>query len=401
MINNHSSYANTKEVLYTLICRYQPIARSDVANIAGLTRASVSNIVKEFLELGLVEESDKVGKNVGRKKILLKVNEQNAHVIGIDVGRRNIVATIYNAGGKMLKTERSSFPYVKTLRENVNDTKKLLDKLLIWAHLKKIQIDAIGIGVPGPVDPKNGIVYSAPHFRKNETVNIKKIMEETYKIPTFVERDANAAALGEQWFGIGKKHDSFVYLLLVEGIGAGMIVDGNLYRGSHELAGKVGKFVFPKIGDSGEICILEEFGSEISALNIAEENAKKTRMGYLNSIMQKRPLNIDDLINGFKAKDPVAIKVVDVMTYYTAITVSNLVLLVDPNLIVIGGDFIKVGSHFVEQVQEKAKKILGERPLADLKESPIYDLSISLGAATRAISEVVSMKLTGLKGKRF
>jgi len=185
--------------------------------------------------------------------------------------------------------------------------------------------------------------------------------------------------------------------LLVEGIGAGMIMDGRLYRGAHELAGKVGRSVFPKIGNDGRIRTLEELGSEISALNIAEENAKKVRNGYLNDVMQKRQLNIDDLIDGFKAKDPVAIKVVDVMIYYTAIAVSNLVLFVDPNLIVIGGDFIKVGPHFVEQVREKVKKILGERPLADLKESPIYDLSISLGAATRAISEIVSMKLKRLK----
>lgn len=397
MFNVHSSYANTKEILYTLICRYQPIARSDLADIAGLTRASVSNIVKEFLKLGLVKESDKVGKKVGRKKVLLKVNDQNTYVIGVDIERRNIVATIYNAGGKRLKTEKSSSPSVKTLHENVKDTKKLLDRLLARAHLKNIKISAIGIGVPGPVDPKNGIVYSAPHFRENETLNIKKIMEKTYKIPTFVERDANAAAMGEQWFGVGKRHDSFVYLLLVEGIGAGMIMDGRLYRGAHELAGKVGRSVFPKIGNDGGIRTLEELGSEISALNIAEENAKKVRNGYLNDIMQKRQLNIDDLIDGFKAKDPVAIKVMDVMIYYTAIAVSNLVLFVDPNLIVIGGDLIKVGPHFVEQVREKVKKILGERPLADLKESPIYDLSISLGAATRAISEIVSMKLKRLK----
>ena len=393
MINNHSSYANTKEVLYTLICRYQPIARSDIANIAGLTRASVSNIVKEFLTLDLVKESDKVGENVGRKKVLLKINEQNTHVIGVGIGRRNIVSTIYDAGGKRLKTEKSSSPHVKSLHENIKDAKKLLNKLLAWAHSKKIKIDAIGIGVPGPVDPQNGIVYSAPHFRKNETVNIKKIMEKTYEIPTFVERDANAAALGEQWFGIGKKHDSFVYLLLVEGIGAGMIVNGHLYRGSHELAGKVGRFVFPKIGDGGEIYVLEEFGSEISALTIAEKSVKKTQTGYLNNIMQKRSLNIDDLIDGFKAKDPVAVKVVDTMTYYTAIAVSNLVLFVDPKLIVIGGDFTKVGSHFVDEIREKVKKILGERPLPDLRGSPIYDLSISLGAATRAIAEVISQKL--------
>ncbi len=393
MINSHSSYVNTKEILYSLICRYQPISRSDIADIAGLTRASVSNIVKQFLEVGLVVESDKIGGNVGRKKVLLRVNEQSIHVIGVDVGRRNITSTIYNAGGKILRTERCSFSCAKGLHENIEDAKKILNKLLTWANVKGIEIDAIGIGVPGPVDHNNGIVYSAPHFQKSEIINIKKILEKTYKIPTFVERDANAAALGEQCFGIGKKYNSFIYLLLVEGIGAGMIIDGYLYRGSHGLAGKVGRFVFPKIGDGGEIHILEEFGSEISALNIAEENAKKIRTGYLNNIIKKRLLNINDLIDAFKKKDPVAIEVVNIMAYHTAIAVSNLVLFADPKLIILGGDFINVGPYFVNEVREKVKKILGKRPLPDLRESPIYDLAISLGAATRAISEVVSQKL--------
>ncbi len=393
MLRFRSSYVETKKALYTLVHRYQPIARSDIADIAGLTRASVSNIVKEFLRLGLVEESDKTGNGVGRKKILLRINDKSIHVIGIDIGRRNIVASIYNAGGKILRTEKRTFPDVRTLSENARDTKDILGRMLAWANSKKIRIDAIGIGVPGPVDPEKGIVRSAPHFRKSEIIDLKGEIENSYKIPTFVEKDVNAAALGEQWFGIGKRYDSFVYLLVVEGMGAGMIVDGHLYRGVHGLAGKIGRFVFPKVDNGEKICILEEFGSEISTLKIAEENAKKSGEGFLYTTMQKRQLNIDDLIEGFKTGDPAALEAVDSMVFYTAITVVNLALFLDPELIIIGGDLAGISPHFVEWVRERVRNILNGHPLPKLRVSPIYDVSISLGAATRAISEAATRKI--------
>ncbi|MCD6238955.1 MAG: hypothetical protein DRP50_03585 [Thermotoga sp.] len=394
MLNIRSSYVKTKEILYTLIHRYQPVARSDLADISGLTRASVSNIVKEFLQLGLVQESDKKGVGIGRKKVLLKINPKSIHVIGVDIGRRNIVATVYNAGGKILRTERLFSPSIKTLHESVEDVKRILSRILTWTHSKEIHIDAIGIGIPGPVDPEKGIVHSA-HFRGNEIVNLKESIEISCKIPTFVEKDVNAAALGEQWFGDGKKHDSFVYLLVVEGIGAGMIIDGHLYRGVHDLAGKVGRFVFPAIEENGKrIFIFEEFGSEISALKFAEENAIKSKNGYLYTTMQKRQLSIGDLIDGFREKDPAAIEAVDSMAYYTAITVANLVFFADPDLIVIGGDFAGISPRFIQQVREEVETILNGHPLPELRASPIHDISISLGAATRAISEVASKKLS-------
>jgi len=108
--------------------------------------------------------------------------------------------------------------------------------------------------------------------------------------------------------------------------------------------------------------MLEEFGSEISALNIAEDSARKREKGWLYSVLLKRSLGISDLIEGYRRKDTSAIKAVETMTYYAAITVSNLVLLMDPELIIIGGDFVKVHSGFVKDVHTRIKKILEGRP---------------------------------------
>ncbi|MBO8165781.1 MAG: ROK family protein [Kosmotoga sp.] len=392
MYNSREASLQTKRRLYALLQRYQPIARSDLATISGLTRAAVSNIVKEFINIGLVEETDKAGTGIGRKKVLLRIREEAINLIGVDLGRKEIVARVYNAGGKVLKSEKLSFTMVRSLHENVMDTKKLLKNLLSWAQVEGITIDAVGIGVPGPVDTEKGIVHSAPHFKGSETIKIKELVEKDFAIPTFVERDVNAAALGEHWFGEGRHNNSFIYLLVVEGIGAGIIINEQLYRGAHELAGKVGRFVFPAADDNEKLCMLEEFGSEISALNIAEDSARKREKGWLYSVLLKRSLGISDLIEGYRRKDTSAIKAVETMTYYAAITVSNLVLLMDPELIIIGGDFVKVHSGFVKDVHTRIKKILEGRPLPELKASSIHDISISLGAATRALSEIITQK---------
>jgi len=223
MYNSREASLQTKRRLYALLQRYQPIARSDLATISGLTRAAVSNIVKEFINIGLVEETDKAGTGIGRKKVLLRIREEAINLIGVDLGRKEIVARVYNAGGKVLKSEKLSFTMVRSLHENVMDTKKLLKNLLSWAQVEGITIDAVGIGVPGPVDTEKGIVHSAPHFKGSETIKIKELVEKDFAIPTFVERDVNAAALGEHWFGEGRHNNSFIYLLVVEGIGAGIM----------------------------------------------------------------------------------------------------------------------------------------------------------------------------------
>lgn len=390
-MTNSFWHGTTKERLFMLLYRHQPIARSDLADLAGLTRPAVSNIVGEFLNKGLVFETHKRAEGVGRKKILLEINPKRCHAIGVDLGRRNVGACIFDLGGQILQKKSISFSNVKTLHENVGSMGSLLEELFIWSERRGITIDAVGIGVPGPVDPERGVSYSAPHFLSEETLNLKEIVETRFGVPTYVERDANAAALGELWFGEGRHCDSFVYLLVVEGIGSGLILSGSLYRGVHGLAGKLGKFVFPKLRNGEKVMLFEELGSEISALKTAEERASESE--YLGKIVKQRKLNLKDLSNAARMGDPLVEEIVSKMEYYTALSVANIILFIDPRLIILGGDFVGIKEGFVENVRNHVSRILGDRPLPEIKPSPIYDMAISKGAAARAFMESVSVIL--------
>ena len=137
-------------------------------------------------------------------------------------------------------------------------------------------------------------------------------------------------------------------------------------------------------------------GSELSALKVAEEYAQKDKNGYLYKVLQQRPLHIDDILQAVREGDLTAMQVVDVMVHYASIAVANLVFLLDPKLIIISGDFIGIPTNFVGKLSEKVKKMLPDRPLPKLIGSHLYDLSISLGAATRALSETVSTKIRNI-----
>jgi len=389
---NKGSLVDSKEELFSLICRYQPIARSDIAEIVGLTRASVSNMTKQLIALRLIKESKKVGNGIGRKKVLLEVRDDGIYTVGINIGRRGIFVGLYNAAGRNLWKEARSYTKIHPLEDYLSEVKEITNNLIAWATERSIKVDAIGIGIPGPVDSERGI-YRASHFLKYEVVNIKDIMESEFDIPTYVERDVNAAVLGERFFGAGRRCETFAYLLIVEGIGAGTVLDGHLYRGAHGLAGKIGRFIFPREDDKESTLSLEEMGSELSALKIAEEYAQKHKRGYLHRISQERPLHIEDILQAAREKDPAAMQVIDVMVHYASIAVANLIFLLDPKLIIISGDLIGIPTNFVEKVNKKVKKMLPDRPLPKLIGSHLYDLSISLGAATRALSETVSLKI--------
>lgn len=393
MITTKSFKSNTPTDLFIMLQRFQPVARADLATISGLTRAAVTNSVKSLLNIGAIREIGKKSNGVGRKKIQLRVKEDFFHVIGTDLGRRHISVSLYNLAGDLLNKETKVFDDVRTLQENLKCAKETIKDMLGYARKNMIEVEGIGIGVPGPVDPDKGVVTCAPHYKDSETVDIKESIEKATGIPVFVERDANAAAIGEQLFGIAKKYDSFVYLLVVEGIGAGIVINSNLYRGVNGLAGKVGRFVFPNL-DNGGVFSLEDYGSEISALTMAEESASRLKEGKLFDLLKTKKPGISDLIDAFKDGDKAALEVVERMSYYTAIAVSNIILFIDPSLVIIGGDFVEVSDGFVDSIKNKMRDILSNRSLPELVASPIYDKSIALGAATRTMIELVMRKIS-------
>jgi len=212
------------------------MSRADIADITGLTRTTVGNIVKDFIKQGFVEEKRTVGSGVGRKRVLLDIVPSFVHVIGLGISRDRIEGCITNAKGKLLHRE----VLVLGPRNGVGKIFDLIDKLLTISSRNSWDVKAIGIGVPGPLDIEKGIVIKPPKFSSFQNVNLVELLTKKYGIDTWIENDADMAAWGEKCYGEGRALEDFIYIHTCEGIGAGIVINNELYHGKLGYSGEIG-----------------------------------------------------------------------------------------------------------------------------------------------------------------
>lgn len=168
------------------------------------------------------------------------------YYIGLDIGGTKIAVVLSNNDSEILYKEK--FATKKSFEENLEIIINLINKII---NEFNYEIKAIGISAGGPLDSEKGIFISPPHLHSWHGVNIKKILENEFNIPTFLENDANACALAEYHFGNGKNSTNFVFLTFGTGLGAGFIFNGSLYRGSNYQAGEIGHI---RISKEGPLC---------------------------------------------------------------------------------------------------------------------------------------------------
>lgn len=262
------------------------------------------------------------------------------YIIGIDLGATKIYTAIANLKGKILKEVQIPTEAKKGKNAVVSNICKSVDIVLKAQHGKLKEVKSIGIGSPGTVNFKEGIVYDPPNLPGWKKVPLRNILKRKFKTTILVDNDANLAALAEGKFGAGKGIENFIYVTISTGIGGGIIIDGKLYRGAEGAAGEVGHMTIlsegPKCG-CGKLGHLEALASGIAIKRIsgldAIEFGKKTRQGNK------------------KAK-----KILKDITNYLGIGLANLTNIFNPELIIIGGGISNMGNLLFSPLRRAIKK---------------------------------------------
>ena len=230
---------NTKNIL-EIIRKHGPISRIEIAEITGLTPATITNITSELIDKKLVIEGEAGDSSGGRRPIMLKIRSDYYRVIGVYIGSRKlmIITSDLMAGIKHKKE-------IKYSKENitVDDIKEILDRELIPIiekyKAKNKRIIGIGVGINGIVDSNRGILVVAPNLGwKN--VNFAKILYDSYGIPVYIDNNTRTMALGENWFGSGKNASSFFCLNIEYGVGGSFFINDKPINGNSYGAGEIG-----------------------------------------------------------------------------------------------------------------------------------------------------------------
>jgi len=225
--------------LLRLIWRERCISRAEIARQTGLARSTVSEIVGGLLETGLVAEAGTGKSRGGRRPILLEFQDNACQILGVDIGAAHVAVALTDLRGRVLTWHESQHP-VRTDPEGTRElVKKLCTESLASTDGKK-RLIGIGVAMPSPVDPLHSELLSErvlPEWRGTSGLeNLKK----KFNVNVLIDNDANLGALAERWWGAGRNTDNFIYIKVATGIGAGLILGGEIYRGSTGVAGEIG-----------------------------------------------------------------------------------------------------------------------------------------------------------------
>lgn len=278
--------------------------------------------------------------------------------IGIDIGGTSIKGAAVDSNGRVY--EKFSMPFIKGEPGEIT-IRKLAEivKEYISAQSLEKKIVGIGIGSPGTLDIKNGIVNYANNLGWNE-LHVADIMHETLPYPIRLTNDANAASLGEAKFGAGKAYETIIMLTLGTGVGGGIIINGKLFEGNEGKGGELGHTVIVADGEPctcGRKGCLEAYASATALIR----ETKKAMQTNKRSLMWKICPDID-MVGGkvsFEAAkngDEAAIKVIDNYVKYLGEGILNFCNIFRPNVIVLSGGVANAGPFLFDKVNEYIKE---------------------------------------------
>lgn len=278
---------NSGAVLRTIIDR-GPVSRASVARHTGLTNVTVGAIVTELLDQKLVSETGETSSTAGRPGRLLELNASAYVAVGAKLADRALTCELTDLQANVLAEAVIPLEH-PSADEVIAALDRLVSRLLAGASVDRSQLLGIGIGLPGVVDRSAGVARLSPFLRWVD-VSLAELAEEALGLPVVVENDVNTLALTERWFGRGQGIADFLLVTLGQGIGMGIVLDGDLHSGAR---GGVGEFGHVVVTDSAETC---DCGNVGCLEAIASEGALLKRSAVLTDSSGADPVaSMDDL----------------------------------------------------------------------------------------------------------
>lgn len=267
VVNNskHMKESNRMNILNLL--RRRSMSRAELSRQTGLTRAAITLIVDKLLEDKLVLEAD--AEDAERKSILLQTNDDGFYAMGLDISREHCYLGAMTIGGKLLSKESVAIDKTKYADEAldiiIKSVKRMRESLETSAKFL-----GLGITAPGPIDIKNGTVLNPPYFYKWHNVEIVKILKEALHYNVFLDNNAIAQTLTEKYYGSGTSFHNYLVMMINSGIGAGIILNDQLYRGVNGFGNEIGHITIDHMGricDCGNRGCLELYAGINAVLN--------------------------------------------------------------------------------------------------------------------------------------
>jgi N-acetylglucosamine repressor len=327
-------------IVLNLIREHQPISRIQITRTTGLKISTVTVITRRLMEKGLIVEQGVAPSNGGRKARLLGLRPEKVCVVGIDIGVTRTTLALGDFNGQVIHqqvipTGRRPLPFIEKLIQGVEQ--------LMESQKDQVEFEGVGISATGIVDSASGRIVFSPNLGWQE-VDIRAMFEKRLRLPITVDNDARASALAEIWHGCGREAGSMhlVFVTVNEGVGTGIVVSGQLFRGSSEGAGEFGHL---SLHHNGPVCncgnrgCWELYASDRATINRFIELQRK--LGLPNG-KSDAAYTMRDVIRLARGGNKAARDSLLATAKFLALGIANIINSLNPEMVVVGGELAGV-----------------------------------------------------------
>jgi predicted NBD/HSP70 family sugar kinase len=370
-------------LLLHLIRDRQPVSRTDVVKATGLRPATVSVVVARLLKAGFVYEAEEAPSKGGRRAVYLQVNAKKAYAVGLSIGVRHSIYAVSDFNGRVLSqrtipTQPNHEAFLRAAGRQISED--------LRKNYAGSPFSGVGVSIPGLLDREGGGVISSPNL-KWRNVMVRDLLENEIKLPVQIENDANAAALSELWYGpleVSRAH-SLLFILVVDGIGTGFILNGELHIGSRVGSGGFGHI---SMDPEGPLCSCGNVGCWEA---LAADPATVATFQKRNPKLAGAVVSVHDIASRAMNGEAAAIRQINETATYLGRGIRGLAQGLTPEVIVIGGDITEAWPLIEPTLKRELQSgyLIEGLSLPNLRRASVENPSL-LGAIPLALRSVLN-----------
>ena len=364
---------NERQVLdYTR--RAGPVSRTNIARATGLSKPTVSLALASLEAVGLVQEAGRSSGRKGPRAVLYELNPASGWVVGIDVGRRWVRAAAANICGEIVARldEHSNARSAKALVAQIGG---LAHRVAVEAGIEWDEVTHATVGSPGVLDPSHGLLEHAPNLPGWGRQGLVEAIREQLGTSVSFENDVNLAALAERVHGRGGGVSDFVFLWVGTGVGLGIVIGGNVYRGA---GGAAGEIAYLPIGETAD-------GPDLRRGWFEQCVGATAVVSRARGLGMQPPLSPRTVFAAARRGDELALRVVAEEAHHIALAIATVVPVLAPQLVILGGGIAGNGDLLMDRIDRELSELSPFRP--ELAVSDLGDEAVLAGAVATALEE--------------
>jgi predicted NBD/HSP70 family sugar kinase len=358
------------------------ISRADLARRSGLSRSTVSGITGDLLDGGLIVEDQVAPSSGGRPPILLRFCDDRFAVVGVEIGGSHVSCVRTDLRGEVEQFWSEPYDVSEDPQGTLDLVFALVDRALAELAGDRRKV-GIGVAVPSPLNSFVPGLLSDRIFPSWAGVELGEVLHDRYELPILMDNDANLGALAEAWWGAGRGVPHFTYVKVATGVGAGHILNGEIFRGASGTAGEIGHTA---VAPSGRRCRCGLSGcleAEVGSHAIVERTRERLARAPSGALVGVEPLTLPAVVAAARGGDALAAGVIADAGRQLGIALANLVNLLNPSKVILGGQVTMASDLLLPPL----RRAMAERALASNvagAEVRVSDLphAVARGAAT-------------------